>query len=120
MGANPLHAESGPGITWTTVNFGEANPGVQTPLGLTFWLEASESSLVEIGYAIGAYSRREAHVSHLVDRRHMAGFHGRMAGNVNRFRELADRMPGTSGDAFEEQILGVVQSGQRSRPVRRR
>jgi rifampicin phosphotransferase len=120
MSANPLHAESGPGTTWTTVNFGEANPGVQTPLGLTFWLDASEASLVEIGYAIGAYSRREAQVSAQVDRRHMAGFHGRMAGNVNRFRELADRTPGTSGDAFEEQILGVVQSGHRSRPVRRR
>ena len=32
---NPLHAECGPDTTWTTVNFGEANPGVQTPLGLT-------------------------------------------------------------------------------------
>ena len=120
MAANPLHDESGPGITWTTVNFGEANPGVQTPLGLTFWLEASEASLVEIGHAVGAFSRREAQVGSLADRRHMAGFHGRMAGNVNRFRELADRMPGTSGDAFEEQLLGVVQSGRRSRPVRRR
>ena len=120
MFANPLHADSGPDTTWTTVNFGEANPGVQSPLGLTFWLEASEASLVEIGYAIGAYSRREAVVSPSVDRRHMAGFYGRMAGNVNRFRELADRIPGTSGDAFEEQVLGVLESGERSRPVRRR
>jgi len=117
---NPLHAECGPGTTWTTVNFGEANPGVQTPLGLTFWIEASEASLVEIGHALGAYSRREARVSQVTDRRHMAGFHARMAGNVNRFRELADRMPGTSGDAFEEQVLGVVQSGQRNNPMRRR
>src|SRR5580693_3618188 len=117
---NPLHAECGPDTTWTTVNFGEANPGVQTPLGLTFWIEASEASLVEIGHALGAYSRREARVSQVTDRRHMAGFHARMAGNVNRFRELADRMPGTSGDAFEEQVLGVVQSGQRNNPMRRR
>ncbi|MHB8691552.1 MAG: PEP-utilizing enzyme [Solirubrobacteraceae bacterium] len=120
MSANPLHTQSGPGTTWTTVNFGEANPGVQTPLGLSFWLEASEASLVEIGYAVGAYSRREARLSGDADRRHMAGFYGRMAGNVNCFRELADRMPGTSGDAFEEQILGVVRSGQPNDPIRRR
>jgi phosphohistidine swiveling domain-containing protein len=120
MAANPLHAQSGPDTTWTTVNFGEANPGVQTPLGVTFWLEASEASLVAIGGALGAFSRCEARVSERVDRRHMAAFHGRMAGNVNRFRELADRLPGTSGDAFEEQILGVVQSGARNNPLRRR
>jgi len=122
MTPDPLHSISGPEITWTTVNFGEANPGVQTPLGLTFWLEASEQSLVAMGRALGAFSRREARVASIedVDRRHMAGFHGRMAGNVNRFRELADRMPGTSGDAFEEQLLGVVRSGACSKPIRRR
>jgi pyruvate,water dikinase len=119
-GPNPVHMHSGPGISWTTRNFGEAIPGVQTPLCLSFWLDASESSLVRMSADLGAVARRDAVVPAEADRRYMGVFYGRMCGNVTTFRALADRMPGSSGDAFEEQIFGVRRSGETNRPVRRR
>ncbi|MDQ1496723.1 MAG: rifampicin phosphotransferase [Actinomycetota bacterium] len=115
-GPNPMHMRSGPGISWTTANFGEAIPGVQTPLCLSFWVDASEASLRRMSVDLGAYSRREA----AIDGRYMGTFYGRMCGNITTFRALADRMPATSGDAFEEQIFGVRRTGEQSSPVRRR
>lgn len=115
-----MHLECGPGVMWTTRNFGEAIPGVQTPLGLTFWVDTSEVTLVRTTRDIGAVSARKARPSATVEGRFMGQFHGRMAGNVNRFRDLADRMPGSSGDAFEEQVFGTVRSGQPNRPHRSR
>ena len=47
-------------------------------------------------------------------------FYGRAAGNLNTFRWLADRMPGTNGDAVEEQIFGQVRPGVENHPSRRR
>jgi pyruvate,water dikinase len=105
---------------WTTRNFGEAVPGVQTPLGLTFWVDTSEVTLVRTTADIGAVARSRARPSTRVEERFMAQFYGRMAGNINRFRDLADRMPGSSGDAFEEQIFGMVRSGGTNHPRRAR
>jgi pyruvate,water dikinase len=122
-GPNPMHMRSGPGISWTTANFGEAIPGVQTPLCLSFWVDASESSLRRMSVDLGAYSRREARIAdpaRVADGRYMGTFYGRMCGNITQFRALADRMPATSGDAFEEQIFGVVRTGGQSRARRRR
>ena len=121
-GPNPMHMRSGPVISWTTANFGEAIPGVQTPLCLSFWVDASEASLRRMSVDLGAYSRREAGVADATgaDGRYMGTFYGRMCGNITTFRALADRMPATSGDAFEEQIFGVRRTGEQSRPVRRR
>lgn len=115
-----MHLECGPGVMWTTRNFGEAVPGVQTPLGLTFWVDTSEVTLVRTTADIGAVARRRAVPSTRVEERFMAQFYGRMAGNINRFRDLADRMPGSSGDAFEEQIFGKVRSGGTNHPRRAR
>src|SRR5262245_19668854 len=47
-------------------------------------------------------------------------FYGRAAGNLNTFRWLADRMPGTNGDAVEEQIFGQVRPGVENQPTIRR
>ena len=123
-GPNPVHMRSGPGISWTTANFGEAIPGVQTPLCLSFWVDASEASLRRMSVDLGAYRRREAAAGDAprggADGRYMGTFYGRMCGNITTFRALADRMPATSGDAFEEQIFGVRRTAEQSRPVRRR
>jgi phosphohistidine swiveling domain-containing protein len=123
-GPNPVHMHSGPGISWTTANFGEAIPGVQTPLCLSFWVDASEASLRRMSVDLGAYRRRDAAVGDRpgsgADGRYMGTFYGRMCGNITTFRALADRMPATSGDAFEEQIFGVRRTGEQCRPVRRR
>jgi pyruvate,water dikinase len=47
-------------------------------------------------------------------------FHGRAAANLETFRFLGDRMPGTSANAIEEQIFGTVRPGLENRPVRAR
>lgn len=44
-------------------------------------------------------------------------FYGRAAGNLNTFRRLADSMPGTNGDAVEEQIFGQVRPGVENQPT---
>src|SRR2546423_2810011 len=119
-GPNPMHMRSGSGIAWTTANFGEAIPGVQTPLCLSFWVDASEASLVRMSADLGAVARRNAIVPADADRRYMGVFYGRMCGNITTFRALADRMPATSGDSFEEQIFGVRRTGEQSQAVRRR
>jgi phosphohistidine swiveling domain-containing protein len=115
-----MHMDSGPDVMWTTRNFGEAIPGVQTPLGLTFWVETSDVTLVRTTADIGAVAASRANPSGTADERFMGMFYGRMAGNISRFRDLADRMPGSSGDSFEEQIFGMVRSGERNRPRRAR
>jgi phosphohistidine swiveling domain-containing protein len=115
-----MHMDSGPAVMWTTRNFGEAIPGVQTPLGLTFWVETSDVTLVRTTADIGVVAARKASPSGVADERFMGMFYGRMAGNISRFRDLADRMPGSSGDSFEEQIFGTVRSGERNRPRRAR
>src|SRR5258705_10308110 len=106
-----MHMRSGPGIAWTTANFGEAIPGVQTPLCLSFWVDASEASLRRMSVDLGAYSRREAAISKSAvadatgigarvggertlgdppDGRYMGTFYGRMCGNITTFRAPAD------------------------------
>jgi pyruvate,water dikinase len=44
-------------------------------------------------------------------------WYGRAAGNLNSFRFVGDRTPGTSGDAVEEQIFGSVRPGVSSKNV---
>jgi len=41
-GVDPLNLASGPATAWTTVNTGEAMPGVMTPLGWTFWGDCTD------------------------------------------------------------------------------
>jgi phosphohistidine swiveling domain-containing protein len=46
-----------------------------------------------------------------VDDRLLAIFYGRCAGGVDALRKVMDRIPGNSGDKFEEHILGSVRPG---------
>ena len=50
---DPLHSPSAPGLHWSTVNAGEAVPGVQTPLSWTMWTNGSEASTRHAAYARG-------------------------------------------------------------------
>jgi phosphohistidine swiveling domain-containing protein len=108
--------ESGPDTPWTTTNVGEAMPGVQTALGWTFWRDACERAVRENFWRLGALRRRELAVPASPDDRFSAVFYGRAAGNVRLFREMGDRLPGTSGDAVEEQLFGVRRSAVASSP----
>src|SRR5256885_7324465 len=104
---DPLHMETGPDTPWTMTNVAEAMPGVQAALGWTFWRDACERAVRTTFWRLGALRRREPARPDRTDDRSSAVLFGRAAGNVRLFREMGDRLPGTSGDAVEEQLFGV-------------
>jgi pyruvate,water dikinase len=109
---NPIHRESCPdSIAWSTINAGEAIPGVVTPLTWSFFGDAVERAMKQTFCDIGTLAPREVVASADPARRLWDVFYGRAAGNLNTFRMLGDRMPGSSGDAVEEQIFGQVREG---------
>jgi pyruvate,water dikinase len=118
--ASVLHCTSAPGTAWTTTNTGEALPGIVSPLGWTFWDGQMELAFRQAFADIGVLARGETGVPEGVDERSGAVFFGRYTGNVDTVRRFADRMPGTSGDAFEETVFGVKRRSVTSRPSRKR
>jgi phosphohistidine swiveling domain-containing protein len=104
--SNPLHMISGPDTRWTRVNFAEAVQGVQKPLDWGFWEQGLEVSLRTNFVRMGALSRGRAAIPVLVDERFSGIFFGRVAGNVDMFRYVADRLPGSNGDQLEEKMFG--------------
>ena len=103
---NPVHMSSAADTRWTTVNFAEAIQGVQKPLGWGMWDLSMETSVRRSFGAIGALSRSEVPPPASPDDRISGMFFGRAAGNINVFRVLGDRMPGSSGDLLEEKLFG--------------
>jgi len=69
---------------------------------------------------MGVLKPREVFASPRAEDRLWDVFYGRAAANLSTFRWLGDRMPGTSGDAIEDQIFGQVRPGVRSDVVRGR
>lgn len=105
---------------WSTTNFGEAIPGVLTPLNWAFWGEPGERAARRAFVAIGAMTDAEAHVPVHPHEHAFAIFHGRFACKVEFLSDLGDRLPGTSGAAVAEQILGDLPAGFRSHGTLRR
>lgn len=105
---------------WSTTNFGEAIPGVLTPLNWSFWGAPGERAARRAFVALGAMSPAEAAVPTNPADRAFGVFHGRFACKVDFLSDLGDRLPGTSGEAVAEQILGDLPAGFRSRPTRAR
>lgn len=118
--ADPLHMHAGPDGTWSTANTAEAMPGVQTPLGWTFWGDPLELAMRGSFCDIGVLRSSEVFASPEIEERYAGVFFGRFVGNVNRLRGVGDLMPGTSGDAVEEQVFGSVASDLSSRNSARR
>ncbi|ORW23641.1 PEP-utilizing enzyme [Mycobacterium palustre] len=108
---DPLHERSGPRTFWTTVNVGEAMPGVPTPLSWSIFAIGNEVSVPRTYYRLGIMPKREVVRAECVDDRFAAVFYGRASMNVTRLRAAADLTPGTSGDAMEAQLLGSVREG---------
>ena len=117
---DPLHQECGPATRWTTVNTAEALPGVPTPLCWTLWNHPLERAMRGAFCDIGCLPAAAVRVADRVDDRYSAIFFGRFTANIDQMRAMGDLLPGTSGDAIEEQILGGVASGASSRPTKRR
>ena len=118
--SDPLHQQSAPGTVWTTVNTAEALPGVPTPLGWTLWNFQLERAMRGAFCDIGVLPPAEIRVPERIDDRYSAIFYGRFSANVDQMRAIGDLMPGTSGDALEQQLLGAVHPGAVSNQSRRR
>jgi phosphohistidine swiveling domain-containing protein len=112
--SNPVHMSSGQ-ARWTTVNFGEAIGGVQTPMSWSVWDYGMEKATRRGFGAMGLFKGGEVPVPDSVDERASGIFFGRAAGNVDTFRLVGDRMPGSSGDVLEEKVFGNPATGPMQR-----
>jgi pyruvate,water dikinase len=123
LGLSPdsfLTCVSRPETAWTTVNVAEATPGVQTPLAWSLWSTASERGIRTGFFQLGVLRRAEIEPPAAVDGRIMGIFHGYVAANVDAFRTIADRTPGSSGNGVEQQLFGSVRPGMADHRTLRR
>lgn len=97
-----------PETTWTTGNVAEAFPGVFTAFGISFVFEPMEMAFRRMFYDLGAFSTADLVVPDSVDDCFWSLFAGRGAGNIDKFRQVADVLPGTSATAIEAQLFGYV------------
>ena len=111
---------SGPGVAWSRVNLSEALPGVLSPLGWTFWADATEASSRRIFWRLGVLPRRGMAPPTRTDDRFIGVFFGRAAANVDWIHHKVVRMPGARPEAFELQYFGSVRPGVDHRLVRSR
>ncbi|WP_019873396.1 PEP-utilizing enzyme [Sporichthya polymorpha] len=77
----------------------------------TFFARGIDEAFFGGFHALGALSRVELRAPRSPDQSSCAIFHGRPALNVDLFREMAARMPMTSGDAMETALFGGVKVG---------
>lgn len=119
-GPDPLDGDWNPSAYWSTANVGEAVPGVLTPLNWSLWRRGGEAGLRAALVAVGALERAEVDVPARDRDRAMGLFHGRLAANVDFLGRMGDRLPGTSGAAMAEQLLGRLPADFVSRPTYRR
>jgi pyruvate,water dikinase len=117
---DPLTSPTRPTTWWTTTNLNEAIPGIATPLTWTFWYLPTERNIRRVFHRFGVLARSERVVPEEIDERFLGIFHGRAAANLNVFRRTVDRMPGTSGEKYEEQFFGALRSDLSGSPTRRR
>jgi pyruvate,water dikinase len=119
---DPIHYSGPTAAEWTTVNASEALPGVATPLTWTWYAAAVEwatrGAFADMGVVPTAFVPTPANV----DERFAGMFYGRLVLNVDMFRQTAERVPGSSAEAFDEQFFAGKRSGvtgERSWPVGR-
>jgi len=114
---NPLHYEAtDPDVLWSPGNVAEAIPGVSSALNWSFVGDAIEVAARRAFHAIGVLRRDELAVPPRVEERFMACFYGRTVANIDAMRVIGDRTPGTSANAVEEQLFGVVRPGAENHP----
>jgi pyruvate,water dikinase len=111
---------SGPGVAWSRVNLSEAMPGVLSPLGWTFWADATEASARRIFWRLGVIPRAGLAPPTRPDDRFIGIFFGRAAANVDWIHHKVVRMPGANPEAFELQYFGSVRPDADHRLVRNR
>ena len=116
--ANPLHYEAtDPDVLWSPGNVSEAIPGVSTALNWSFIDDAIELAARRAFYAMGVLRRNELTLGTRAEERFMVCFYGRTVANIEAMRSIGDRTPGTSANAVEEQLFGVVRPDAVNEPT---
>jgi phosphohistidine swiveling domain-containing protein len=114
---DPVHCGAcPPGVAWSTVNAGEALPGVVTPLTWSLYGDATESGMRGAFADMGVLREAEVPARERPEDRLWALFHGRAAVNLGTMRTLADRTPGTTANSLEHQMFGQVRPGMTDEP----
>lgn len=114
-----LNGRSRPKSLWTTTNIGEAMPGVLTPLGFSLWGPAAEMGTRLGMHAVGVLTRQEAQWPAASEDRFINIFFGQAAVRIDFLAMLADRVPGTSGEALTRQMFTELPPGFESEHTNR-
>jgi phosphohistidine swiveling domain-containing protein len=109
-------------LVWTTSNFAEVVPGVQTPLSASMWTETVEGSTREMMFRIGVITaaERDGDLPAPLRSPVMRKFNGRVAVQVGIFTVIGDRLPGASGVGAVTAMLGRKPDGMEYHPTRAR
>lgn len=86
----------------------EAFPGVFTTLGFSYVHEPMELAFRRMFVRLGVFPPSEVRVPEDTDDMFWTVFAGRAAANIDKFREIAGLIPGTSASAVERQLFGYV------------
>lgn len=116
--ANPMHwVATDPDVLWSPGNVSEAIPGVSTALNWSFVDDAVELAARQAFAAMGVLRPHEVRLNDRAEDRFMVAFYGRTVANIEAMRSIGDRMPGTSANAVEAQLFGVVRPDAVSSPT---
>jgi pyruvate,water dikinase len=107
---DPTQGASEPERLWTQTNVGEATPDILSPLCWSLWGAGVEFASRAGIYDFGVLPRSALVVPDDPNQWATACFYGRQAMNIDRARELAGLLPGTTGDDFERDLLGSVRA----------
>ncbi len=116
--ANPLHWDAtDPEVLWSPGNVSEAIPGVSTALNWSFIDDAIETAARRAFCSMGVLAGDEVRLNDRAEDRFMVCFYGRTVANIEAMRGIGDRTPGTSANAVEEQLFGVVRPEAENNPT---
>jgi pyruvate,water dikinase len=116
--ADPLHwVATDPDVLWSPGNVSEAIPGVSTALNWSFVDDAVELAARQAFAAMGVLRPDEVVLNDRAEDRFMVAFYGRTVANIEAMRSIGDRMPGTSANAVEAQLFGVVRPDAVNHPT---
>lgn len=109
-------------LTWTSSNFAEVIPGVQTPLSASMWTQTIERSTRETMFRIGVITaaERDGDLPSPLRSPLMRRFYGRVAVQVGIFAVIGDRLPGATGEGAVAAMLGRTPEGMVYHPTRSR
>jgi pyruvate,water dikinase len=117
---DPLHLPGDADTHWSTVNVGEALPGVATPLGWSIWSDVGDLMCRDLSYSIGVFDADERRQPPAGPDRIITAFYGRIAMRMEWMAQVGDRVPGTTGAVAIAGLLGEAPPTMEFAPTRRR